>query len=610
MSRILIVPAGADNPEAPAHSPGLYTTLVLEAALRGAGIGADVFLYSNESWPTAREHLLGRVKEKQYDIIGLSFMSYNRCEAYELLREFEKIVPRCRMIVGGVHATFLYEQLLRKFTNIRAVALGEGEQALIGFCRDPDRLEAVPGIAYRDEAGRVQVNPRAQDSRRDLDDLPMVDYTLLRDYRGAIPLQTTRGCVARCVFCSWRTMEQTVKRKSPERIAREWAGIRDLFGPDRHIAVFDALHNVSLEHVKGMCRALIDRGLTANPWDTEIRAKPVDREMMELMKQAGCKRLLIGVETGNEEIRKKIGKGISNQDIENVFALAHEVRMPTFPFLIVGLPGETQETVAETVQFVRALRPYYCPTTVAAQVYPGTKLYDMMKERGLISDAYWLYRHPKNWGDMEAFANMPLYTAEHNLFEIARWVEAHNHGVASLFAPPVPQNRLILNDEEYERCKPWPDPNMQPKLARLLKGESPGTWKGRARRLLRGIKTRIHVVPRRLHRGQSLAVSISIRTHRPADFYLFLLQPGDAPVLPLVWRENHFAVCEMPSPFAANVPGGQPLYWADVLAPAPGFYVAGRYTFYVVVCAAGQSVFRREHWLDWKKRTFGVCELE
>jgi hypothetical protein len=92
----------------------MLTALVLEAALRGTGIPADVFLYFDEFWPTARRRLLAQVMERQYDIIALRFMSYNRLEAYDLLRDLEQVAPHCRIILGGVHASFLYAQLLRK----------------------------------------------------------------------------------------------------------------------------------------------------------------------------------------------------------------------------------------------------------------------------------------------------------------------------------------------------------------------------------------------------------------------------------------------------------------------------------------------------------------
>jgi radical SAM superfamily enzyme YgiQ (UPF0313 family) len=605
MRNILLTSAGADNPEAPAYSPGVYTVLVLEAALRGAGIRADVFFYFDEFWPTARERLLEQVKERQYDIIGLSFMSYNRLEAYELLREFEKIVPRCRVIVGGIHASFLPEQILQEFTNVTAVAIGEGEEALVEFCRSPDDLESVPGIAYREQTGQVRVNRRTQDGGKSLDDQPMVDYTLLQNHRGLIPVQTTRGCVGHCVFCSWKAMEQTVRTKSPARVVKEWAAIRKLFGPDRRIAVFDALYNVSTDHVKGMCRALIDAGTTTNPWDVEMRAKPIDREMLELMKKAGCRRIMIGVETGNEKMRKKIGKGISNREIEETFALAREVKMPTFAFFITGLPGETEQTVAETIRFARTIKSYYSATTVPPQIYPGSGLYEIMKKRGLISDAYWLHRHPKNWGHIEVCGNMPLYTAEHNLPELMRWCGLVNQEAAML-GQRIPIDRLTVNDEEYDRLDPWRFEESPPEFRKLLKRGAPGTWKGRARRIVRRIKARIEITPTRLRVGQAMGFSIEVRIHRLADLYLLVLQPANGPVLSAIWTEKGFHTVERFGPLFTNLPGKTRHVWTELLNPGVGFRTPGRYTLRMIVCGASESLFHKKNWLDWRKTSFVV----
>ncbi|MBM3335449.1 radical SAM protein [Candidatus Sumerlaeota bacterium] len=604
MASILIVPVGADNPEAPRESPCLLTALVLEAALRGAGIQADVFFYFNEFWPSANKRLLGQITEKQYDIVAVSFMSYNRLEAHDLLRDLAKISPHCRVIVGGIHASFLYEQILREFPNVKAVAIGEGELALVEFCRAPDCLEAIPGIAYRDKAGEVRVTQRAPGSRIDLDRLPALDYELLREYAGPIPIQTCRGCLGHCVFCAWRAMERTIRTKSPARIIEGWAQIRDIFGPHRRIAVFDATYNISPEHVKGMCRALIEAGMTSNPWDVEMRAKPADREVLELMKEAGCKRLLIGVETGNEEIRKNIGKGVSNEDIREMFALAAAIKMPTFPFLITGLPGETDQTVAETIEFVRGLKPFYKPGVAPPQLYPGTVLYEISKKRGLISDEYWLYRHPKNWGDVETCVNMPLFLAERNVLELMRWIYAHNLAVSGPRYVPITQ--FILNDEEYDCLDPWRVAETTPELQKLFKGRLRGTWKGQARRLVRRIRANLQIWPTRLAAGLPLVGSFAFWVHRLADVYIFLREKKKGSLTFLIWRENEIRTSASPEPFLCDLAAKVQHYQTGSIAPAVGFAQPGRYELCLIVCGAGESVLDRNSWLAWRKRSFQV----
>jgi len=606
MPKILLAPVGVNHREAAPESPCLLTALVLEAALRGAGLPADVFLFFEECWPAARQRLLAQANEKQYDIIGLTFMSYNRLEAYDLLREFEKALPHCPIIVGGPHASFLYEQILREFRNVKAVAIGEGEHALVEFCRRPDHLETVPGIAWRSDSGQLLVNPPSPDARVDLNSQPLLDYALLRGYRGGIPVQTSRGCVAHCLFCSWKMMEKTLRTKSPERIVREWAVIRELFGPHRRIVVYDACYNISLNHAKAMCRALIEAGLTSHPWEGVVRAKPMDREMLALLKQAGCKRLFIGVEAGNEDIRKKIGKAVSNEDLRKAFALAHEAKMPTGAFVIVGLPGETAETVAETIAFIQALRPYYGTARAPAMALPGTGLYDLMKKRGLINDEYWLYNHPRNFGDTDICCNLPLFTAEHNVLEIMRWFDKCGHETIP-FDQDLPFEQLVMNDEEYDRHYPLTSDEIQPKICHLLNSGVRGTWKGRARRLVRRIRTQMRITPTRLHPPQALAISAEIRVHRPADVYLLLFNRAAGTVLSVLWSDFKVSLSKTLGPFVYSLPGNVNHTWTIALDPAWGFHTPGRYVLSLIVCGVRESVLHRANWLAWRKISFQVC---
>ena len=604
MPDVLIAPVGADNPEAPAFSPSLLAALVLEAALRQAEIPADIFFYFDERWPTARERLLAQAAERRYRVIGLSFMSYNRIEAYELLRDLERVSPESRIIVGGVHATFLYEQLLRAFPMIRAAAIGEGEEAMVGFSRHPDDLASIPGIAWRDPSGAVRVNPPAHGDRRSLDETPIPAFERLLGCTVSIPIQTTRGCVGRCSFCAWKALEPVVKTKSTQRILAEWARIRELFGPDRTIDVMDALYNVSLRHVKDMCRALTDAGFTSNHWDVEIRAKPVDLEMLQLMKQAGCRRIMVGVESGNEQIRRQIGKAVSSEEIRRVFALAREARLPALAFVITGLPGETDASVAETIEFVKSLKPFYAPTTVAPQLYPGSELYETARRRGQISDAYWLHRHPKNFGDLEAFGNMPLFTVEANLVQLIRWCSHHNHE-GGMLGRCLPFHRIVMTEDEYDRLDPWREGVEDSRVGEFVNRKPRGTWKGRARRIVRGIRSRLEIAPRRPQPTQPLAVSMSVRAHRPADVYL-LVVGEDNRAASLLLADGRLSPTDALTPFCFGMPGQMDCYWTLLFDSPEYIQRPGRYSLLMVVCGTRESFFDRGNWLDWHRITFEI----
>lgn len=253
----------------------------------------------------------------------------------------------------------------------------------------------------------------------DLDTLPFPDYTFFdldsyrpyqpRDYKSLkyAPINSSRGCVARCQFCSvpsfwggrWRG-------RSAKNVVDE---IAMLYKQGRRFFNFtDDLFSVSPRRVIQISNEILARGLDIR-WDFETRPNFVTEEMVSAASKAGCVMIAYGVESGSERILEGINKKVSRSHIVEAFAIAKAYGIRAHALLMVGNPGESEKTVEETCALLREIQP----ASVAVQlvtVYPGTPLYEHAKSLGFISDEYWLSDKPA-----------PFYTVERNLATLKRW---------------------------------------------------------------------------------------------------------------------------------------------------------------------------------------------
>jgi radical SAM superfamily enzyme YgiQ (UPF0313 family) len=174
----------------------------------------------------------------------------------------------------------------------------------------------------------------------------------------------------------------------------------------RHVYFSDDLFTLSPQRTIGICREILERGLDL-VWMAETRVDCVSEDVLRWMRQAGCYRIYYGVESGSPRILKAVNKRFTVAQVVQAFALTHQAGIEPCCFLMVGNPGETPETIAETIALIQAIRPATMPTIGITTILPGTKIYERAKRRGLISDDFWLTESPP-----------PLYTGEHDLDDL------------------------------------------------------------------------------------------------------------------------------------------------------------------------------------------------
>lgn len=387
----------------------------LSAVLRRAGFAASLRDLHDDDWEDV-ERLL---REKRPDLVGISCFTFERANALRTAALARKILPEALVVMGGPHATFFPEQVLQTGL-VDVVVLGEGENALLELVRrlaEGRDLRDVQGIALRDIDG-LRINPPGPRTV-DLDGFPFPDYSAfdLAEYRSPeVPEQysglpgthvlTSRGCPYTCRFCSVnKFFGGRWAYRTPGNVADELEELAATRGV-RHVYFSDDLFTLDRERAVGICREIIDRRIDL-AWMAETRVDCVDAGLLGWMRRAGCHRVYYGVESGSPRILKAANKRFTVNQVARAFEWTHKAGLEPCCFLMVGNPGESPETIGETVSLMRAIRPATMPIIGITTILPGTELYELSKRQGLITDDYWL-------GD----GAPPLYTGEHEVDDL------------------------------------------------------------------------------------------------------------------------------------------------------------------------------------------------
>lgn len=246
-------------------------------------------------------------------------------------------------------------------------------------------LKGIKGLAWRQGDNVVVNSPRPLIS--DLDDLPLPVYEGLLNPKYRIPnvsgpfmsIMTSRGCPGGCTFClKHLTYQNKIRLRSPERIIDEILYLKTL-GID-HIHMSSDLFTVNRSQVMDLCNRLIKTGLSIK-WTCNSRVDYVDEEMLALMGRAGCQLIFWGIESGDRQILENVHKNIVPEKVMEALRWSKKAGIKNWGYFIFGLPGETEETIQETIRFSKVLPLDLAVFNIAAP-YPGTPLFFQMVKEG------------------------------------------------------------------------------------------------------------------------------------------------------------------------------------------------------------------------------------
>lgn len=342
-----------------------------------------------------------------YGMAGISAMSHSYPYVKWLISVLKESHPNTPVVLGGPLASTVPEIVIREIGADVAV-IGEGEETLpeLAAALEGARpLASVSGIAYAD--GDHVTTTAARQAVRELDTVPFPAWDLMpmdrylercerlldQDTYGTINIMASRGCPYECCYCDHTIKGYGVRRRSVDHVLAEIQGLQEFLGDRLQSLYFvDDSFSINRKWILEFCERFAR--LPQRPhWTCNTRVDLVDRDLLTAMKRAGCTMVRYGLESGSPRILKIMNKKTKAEDFHKAVQLSRELELHTIFTLMVGMLGETEESVHETRDFILELLKlagYPYPITLGvfiATPYPGTRLFDMAREKGKVKNA-------------------------------------------------------------------------------------------------------------------------------------------------------------------------------------------------------------------------------
>jgi len=380
----------------------------LAAALESNGIEVQVldFLVNRYRPEKVRQKL----EEYQPQLVGVTCVTLNYYLASEMLEVCKTVNPDIVTVIGGPHASFTPGETLLEAPWIDIVVIGEGERTIVELVETvagDGSLHDIAGIAFMDQGTLVKTDPRSLIDNIDSLPVPARHLIPLSRYRALgspCTVITSRGCPYGCIFCSGRRMlGRKVRFRDPGLVVDEIAKIKQDYG-FQQVNIVDDTFTVNHPHAYQVCEEMLRRNLDMN-WSAFARVDNMTDELAALMKRAGCNMVLFGVESADEGILKTIRKGLTPDDVRNGVRIATGAGIQVYCSFIIGLPGESQDTIQKSISFTNEINRDYGAEYGYHMLspLPGTELYEKAADYGLRILS-------RDWADFDA--NRPIVETE------------------------------------------------------------------------------------------------------------------------------------------------------------------------------------------------------
>ncbi len=371
----------------------------LASFLRENGTGVEII--DAPAMGFSPSQIASEAKSHKPVIVGFTAATVAINSAAACAKEVRKVFPDALIVIGGPHVSSLPEETLAAFPIFDLGVLGEGERTLLelvsGIKEGKDYWD-IPGVAFLKEDGKgIITEPRPLIT--DLDSLPMPAWDLLPDlaktYRPSpqstfrLPstiLFTTRGCPFNCTFCDRSVFGRKVRSHSAKRV---FEMMEHLYKKYRivHFAFHDESFIFDKERLLEFCRLLIRSGLPLT-WVCQGRVdQPVSKNTLLLMKKAGCRQLQFGIETADNNLLGILKKGITIEQVRRALLITKSAGISTKAFFMIGLFGETEESMKKTAQFILEaplddiMISFFTP-------FPGSAAYEQVEKYGKLTGSF------------------------------------------------------------------------------------------------------------------------------------------------------------------------------------------------------------------------------
>ena len=370
-----------------------YSLLQLAAMLRNAG--HSVRLLDGNGVNATFPHVESWLGSADYDAMIFRFTPTTFDHDMGVARMSKRVRPDATTIGLCWTLRTVPRDVVREAPDLDVYLRHEYETVgtlLIDALERGAALDGVPGLAFRDD-GHVAVTPDARPIK-DYDSLPMPAYDLLPSLNPYFVsaaackpftiMYASKGCPYACSFC---TVAKTAwKFRSAESVLAELRYLRDRFNI-RTVSFFDETFTMNKKRVRELCEGMIREHLDIR-WYCNTRVHLVDPDLLKTMRAAGCAGISYGVESGNQGMLDRVSKQATVRQAAEAIHWAKEAGIKTYCAFILGLPGETQETAMDTIEFALKTLPNGAQFNVLAP-YPGTELYETLRRENLIPELDW-----------------------------------------------------------------------------------------------------------------------------------------------------------------------------------------------------------------------------
>tara|TARA_R110000796_G_scaffold252640_2_gene389813 strand:- start:63549 stop:64937 length:1389 start_codon:yes stop_codon:yes gene_type:complete len=356
--------------------------LYISGFLNQQGVLNSVF----DSTFSDKKSLFEQIEKEKPDVLAIYANLMTKVNVLEIAKTCKELSPETKIVFGGPDVTYNTENYLKHGADF--IVIGEGENTMFELVEFlSDKRENLPhevsGLAFIDRNGSlIKTSPRVK--MKEIDELPVPNRDAIDIHKyinawkthhgqSALSVSTQRGCPYTCKWCSTAVYGQSYRRRSPEKVVAELKEIQDKYAPDT-IWFVDDVFTVSHKWLGEFVEALEEANVKVK-FECISRADRMNKEVIGLLKKAGCFRVWIGAESGSQKIIDAMDRRVSVDQVREMIIETREQGIETGTFIMLGYPGETEEDIEETVKHLKVSNPDHFTITVA---YPikGTTLYD------------------------------------------------------------------------------------------------------------------------------------------------------------------------------------------------------------------------------------------
>jgi radical SAM superfamily enzyme YgiQ (UPF0313 family) len=329
-----------------------------------------------------------------YDIVGLTVLTPCAQIVRETSRQIKEQNPNCVIVLGNIHASLFAEEILETWP-VDYVVHNEGEYTmlnLVNTIQAKGDISKVEGITFWHEGKAVRTKDRALLTSAQIDALPYPAWDRLPIHKyGLLPFATiekpiltmisSKGCPYLCHFCSLMLMDSKYRYRDPIAVADEFEFLVNRYGV-KQVGFVDPIFGLRRKDVLIFCDELMRRGIPDKAsWIIETRQDRVDEDLLERLRDAGCRRILYGMESGSDIVLKKINKNFTKKHGASAVEAAKKVGMETVGMFILGNPGEGRREIEETIAFARDSGLDFAKFAMAVP-FPGSEWYQEVRRKG------------------------------------------------------------------------------------------------------------------------------------------------------------------------------------------------------------------------------------